>query len=147
MIKYIITSEAFTGEAVLMYDESGERPMFDGFNTGMRADQHRWLMHWICENAINHSMLVEALRACKVQNLKFQRVTFEPTFAEFWVRYFKDRHKDNSSKKTAERRWNSMPKGAQLAAYNYIGKYFLQIPAGTQPKLAETYLNSEVWDN
>jgi hypothetical protein len=146
MIKYIITSEAFTGEAMLTYDENGERPTFDCFNTNMRADQHVWFMRWICERAINHGTLVRTLNAATcTPNLKFQEVSFEPTFADFWARYFKDRYKDNSSKKTAERRWNNMSKGAQLEAYNYIGRYFLNIPTGTQPKNAETYLNSEVW--
>jgi hypothetical protein len=141
----MITSDAFTGEAALTYDENGERPTFDCYHTNMRADQHKWMMRWVYEMAINNDALVATLKTCKLTNLKFQQVNFEPSFAEFWVRYFKDRYKDNSSKKTTERRWNNMTKSAQLAAYNYIGRYFLQIPAGTQPKLAETYLNSEVW--
>ena len=145
MIKYIITSDAFTGEAVLTYDENGERPALDCFNTGMRADQHKWLLKWICEMGINHNTLVGTLNACKLPNLTFKEVTFEPAFADFWQQYFKNRYKDNSSKKKAEIRWNKIGKRAQLEAYNYIGKYFLQIPAGTEPKLAETYLNSEVW--
>ena len=146
MIKYIITSDtAFSGEATLTYDENGERPAFDCFNTSMSAEQHKFLMRWISEKAINHNTLTGTLNACGLPNLKFQQVTFEPTFTDFWARYFKDRLKDNSSKKTAEKRWNSLNKSVQLAAYNYIGKYFINVPAGTQPKLAETYLNSEVW--
>ena len=145
MIKYIITSDAFTGEAVLTYNENGELPTVDCYSTGIRADQHRWLLRWVCEMAINHESLLGTINACRLPNLKFRQVTFEPTFADFWAAYFKNRYKDNSSKKTAERRWNGMSKGAQLAAYNYVGNYFLNIPAGTQPKLAETYLNSEVW--
>jgi len=146
MIKYIITSEAFTGEVVLTYDEKGERPMLDVFNTNMRVDQHKWIADWIYESAINHNMLLGTLNGGNTfGRCKFRQVVFEPTFANFWAAYFKNRHKDNSSKKTAERRWNNMPKGEQLAAYNYIKQYFFQIPEGTQPKLAETYLSSEVW--
>jgi hypothetical protein len=146
MKKYIITSEAFIGEATLTYDENGERPTFDCFNTNMRVDQHGWFMRWICERAINHDTLLGTLNASGcASNLKFQEVSFEPTFAEFWACYFKGRYKDNSSKIVAERRWNNMSKGAQFAAYDYIGRYFLNIPAGTQPKNAETYLNSGVW--
>jgi len=144
MIKYTITSDAFTGEAILIYDENGERPCFDCFNTDMRAHQHKWMMQWICEMAIDHNTLKATLEHCKL-NLKFQQIKFEPTFAEFWAAYFKNRYKDNSSKKKSEIRWNQMNKGAQLAAYNYITRYFSQIPSGTQPKLAETYLSSEVW--
>ncbi|MDR0206663.1 MAG: hypothetical protein LBI45_05345 [Bacteroidales bacterium] len=145
MIKYIITSDAFTGEATLTYDENGERPTLDCFNTNMREEQHRWMMRWVCEMAINQNALQSALRHCKLPNLKFRQIDFDPTFADFWAIYFKNRYKDNSSKKVAEKRWNGISKGAQLAAYNYVPQYFLQIPAGTQPKLAETYLGSEVW--
>jgi len=148
MIKYIITSETFSGEAVLTYNENGECPAFDCYNTTMRPDQHKWFLQWIYERAINHNTLTGTLNARAFPPvLNFKQVTFEPTFADFWERYFKGRHKDNSSKKKAEVRWSKMSKGAQLGAYNYIGRYFLQIPAGTQPKHAETYLNAELWDN
>ncbi|MCL2291210.1 MAG: hypothetical protein FWC34_11020 [Bacteroidetes bacterium] len=147
MIKYIITSEAFTGEALLFYDDNAERPIFNCLNTNMSAGQHKWLMCWICENAITQSALMQTLSNSKtdIGSLKFKQVHFEPTFVDFWTAYFKNRHKDNSSKKTAEKRWEKMTKSGQLAAYNYVPRYFLQIPAGTQTKLAETYLSSEVW--
>ena len=145
MIKYIITSEAFEGEAILTYDENGDRPMCDCYNTNVRADQHRWLLRWICRTAIDYGSLAAALKDCAPLNLKFRQVVFEPTFVEFWAAYFRGRYKDNSSKKKAETRWNKMSKGAQVEAYNYIGKYFSQIPEGVQTKLAETYLWSEVW--
>jgi hypothetical protein len=141
----MITSDAFSGEAVLTYNENGELPSVDCFNTNMREEQHKWMMRWVSERAINHKTLTGAINAKAAANLKFRKITFEPTFADFWAAYFKNRYKDNSSKKTSEKRWNAMNKGAQLAAYNYVAQYFLQIPAGTQPKLAETYLNSEVW--
>ena len=147
MIKYIITSEAFTGEAVLTYNEAGQLPMVDCFNTNMRADQHRWLLRWICEMTINHEALIATLKVCNLPNLTFKQVTFEPTFGDFWAQYFKNRHKDNSSKRRAEIRWNRMSKGEQLSAYNHIGKYFSQINDGVQPKYAETYLNAELWNN
>ena len=146
MIKYIITSETYQGEVVLTYDENGERPSVDCYNTNMRADQHKWMMCFVLERAINTTMLTGTLNAGAFPPvLKFQQVTFEPEFADFWKRYFQNRYKDNSSKKKTEIRWNKMSKGDRLAAYNYINKYFAQIPDGTQPKLAETYLNSEVW--
>ena len=147
MIKYIITSEAFIGEVMLTYDENGELPMIDCFNTNMRPDQHKWIMRWICERGINHNTLAGTLNACRLPNLKFQQVIFEPTFTDFWELFFKNRHKDNSSKKKAELRWNKMSNSDQLSAYNYIRRYFLQIPVGTQPKHAETYLNAELWNN
>ena len=146
MIKYIITSVAFKGEAELTYDENGTRPEFRCSNSEIRPEQHKWLMGWIIENAITEKNLKLTLSNVPANfNIKFKPVTFEPTFIDFWAAYFKNRHKDNSSKKTSEKRWNNMSKSAQAAAYNYTPQYFLQIPAGTQPKLAETYLNSEVW--
>jgi len=145
MTKYIITSDAFSGEAELTYDENGEHPEFTCANSNMRQDQHKWMMEWICGMAMSQKALMEATKTATAANIKFQQVVFEPTFADFWAAYFKKRYKDNSSKKTSEKRWNAMSKSAQAAAYNYIPQYFLQIPAGTQPKLAETYLSSEVW--
>ena len=148
MIKYIITSEtAFAGEATLTYDENGERPIFDCFNTNVRPDQHKWFMRWICERAIDQNTLTGIINAGATGPFKFKEITFEPTFADFWARYFKDRLKDNSSKRRTEIKWNRMSKSEQLAAYNHIGKYFANIPAGIQPKYAETYLNSELWNN
>ena len=148
MIKYIMTSEtAFTGEATLTYDENGERPAFNCLETSITPKQHEWTMRWICDMALTHENLVAALKHCNLPNLTFKQITFEPTFADFWTRYFKDRYKDNSSKRKSEQRWNRMSKGEQLAAYNHIGKYFVNIPSGTNPKYAETYLNSELWNN
>jgi len=146
MIKYIITSPAHQGEATLTYNDAGECPNFECMNTDMRPHQHEWLMQWILKNALTEDKLSAALdKVSENFNLKFKKVTFEPTFADFWAAYFKQRYKDNSSKITSEKRWNKMSKGARLAAYNYVAQYFLQIPAGTQPKLAETYLSSGVW--
>ena len=145
MIKYVITSVAFKGEAELTYDENGERPAINFYNTDIRQDQQAWLLRWFSEFGISESALLKNLEIKRSLNFTCKRVDFEPTFADFWATYFKKRYKDNSSKKTSEKRWNAMSKSAQAAAYNYIPQYFLQIPAGTQPKLAETYLSSEVW--
>ena len=145
MIKYVITSVAFKGEAELTYDENGERPAINFYNTDIRQDQQAWLLRWCSEFGISETALLKNLEIKKSLNFTCKRVDFEPTFTDFWATYFKKRYKDNSSKKTSEKRWNNMSKSAQLAAYNYVPQYFLQIPAGTQPKLAETYLNSEVW--
>ena len=144
MIKFIITSDAFEGEAIITYNENGEHPMPDVFNTNMREDQHKWFLGWVCEKAINHDMIVQTINTSKT-NLHFQQMNVLPAFNDFWAAYFKGRYKDNSSKKKSEARWNKMSEGTQLAAYNYISRYFSQIPSGTQPKLAETYLSSEVW--
>jgi len=145
MIKYIITSVAFKGEAELTYDENGERPAINFYNTDIRQDQQAWLLRWFSEFGISETALLKNLEIKKSLNFTCKRVDFEPTFADFWAAYFKNRYKDNSSKITTEKRWSSMSKSAQLAAYNYVPKYFLQIPTGMQPKLAETYLSSKVW--
>jgi hypothetical protein len=71
----------------------------------------------------------------------------EVTFEVFWNRYFAGRPKDNSSRKRAETKWNRMSKGEQAKAYAYIGLYLGNVAYGTQPKHAETYLNSELWNN
>ena len=73
-----------------------------------------------------------------------EEVSEKVTFEMFWIRY-DDRL--NSSKKKTQQKWNKMSERDQSEAYNYINTYFLNLPYGTRKKYAETYLNSEIWNN
>lgn len=75
---------------------------------------------------------------------KLTEVTLNITFEMFWNRYD---DKVLSSRRKTEARWNRMTKADQIKAFNFINRYEQNIPTGTRKKYAETYLNSEIWNN
>jgi hypothetical protein len=115
-----------------------------GYN--MRAEwngeQVRWFLHHFPRS---HNALVQ-LQEHLGKSVSVTELVREVSFEEFWKRYFAGRSSDNSSKKKSEIRWNRMTKAEQLLAYNHVPRYLNKIPAGVGVKLAETYLNSEVWN-
>lgn len=66
------------------------------------------------------------------------------TFDMFWNKYNEKAH---SSKKKTQAKWQRMSKEQQIKAYMHIPAYFKNIPNGIAKKYAETYLNSEIWNN
>ncbi|HPX60043.1 MAG: hypothetical protein ACOXZH_00190 [Bacteroidales bacterium] len=80
----------------------------------------------------------------KSKKLCFEEIRQEVTFEMFWNAYDDKLH---SSKKRTLAKWNRMPKGEQIKAYNYINKYRQSILPGCGKKYAETYLNAELWNN
>jgi hypothetical protein len=85
---------------------------------------------------------LEKLRSANVTLTEMNAAV--PTFEMFWNRYD---DKINSSRKRTERKWYSMSPANKGRAYNFILRYFANIPAGTRKKYAETYLNDELWNN
>jgi hypothetical protein len=84
------------------------------------------------------------LNNLKTSNVSITEVKEDISFERFWNKYD---DKLNSSKKRAEQKWNKMIVAEQIKAYNYILRYFANIPQGTRKKYAETYLNAELWNN
>jgi len=66
------------------------------------------------------------------------------TFEMFWDRY---NEKIRSSRKKALIKWQRMNQEQQILAYLHVPKYEQNIPNGIAKKYAETYLNSELWNN
>jgi hypothetical protein len=138
-------SSAFDGEVWYTYDEAGHL-------VKLKVDAEL--------SEYQQSFLFQYLPTVLGQMLKFpawlkevrspatvKEFVLEVTFDDFWKRYFTGRKVDNSSKQTAQKRWERMTKKEQAAAYDYVRKYMNNIAPGCGVKLAETYLNSGLWNN
>lgn len=139
MRTFLLTGE-FAGEIELRYNEL---ELLVGYEHRAAFDeaQHRWF-----SSHFPRSLSVLD-KFSHIPRLSVKEVTRALSFADFWAAYFQGRQKDNSSKKKAEASWQKMPKSEQLKAFNYISTYRCHIAPGTNPKYAETYLNSELWNN
>lgn len=145
MKTYAMTSPQFDGEVRFEYDDAGHLIRLD-----VEADL----------SDLQFSFLYERLPATLLQMSNFQRLlkevkspaaitetVREVSFDDFWKRYFAGRGSDNSSKKKAQCRWDRMSRAEQSRAFNHIPRYLSKIPSGIGIKLAETYLNSEIYNN
>ena len=141
MKEFALTSEMFEGEVLFTFSPNGFLYSFDFSKSGVSEIQQKAILQRLPRSIQNLPELIPNSTG------KITEIFQEITFGMFWERYFKNRYKDNSSKKKSEQRWNKMSKKERLAAYNHIGKYFNNIRQGTEPKLAETYLNAELWNN
>ena len=136
----LITSDKFTGAIELQYDDSDYLVKYDATGAELDEKQKVLFLKYMPRDDVQ---LTELLN--RFSNLKSTVIVKEVTFDDFWRAWFKDRPKDNSSKKRSELRWNKMNKREQLKAFQYIPAYMGKVKPGTEPKYAETYLNSEVW--
>jgi hypothetical protein len=140
MRKFIYASEKFDGVVLFGFNEQDRIVLLDVNGAALSKEQHAYLFMNIPANV--DTLLHRYGRQGKVEEV----VQAAPLFVDFWAEYFKGRHKDNSSKKKAEIKWNRMSGAQQSAAFKYIGRYMANVSFGTVPKLAETYLGSEVWE-
>lgn len=139
MKDYLLMSPSMpNGEIKLQYSNAG---VLAGFSIAgeISAAQHRWLIEKLPKSLDELQLLCSS-----VKSLKLVPIETEITFEMFWNKYDE---KKLSSKKRSEVKWNRMRKSEQIKAYNYINRYFLNIPGGVAKKYAETYLNAEQWNN
>jgi hypothetical protein len=141
-----MTSPAFEGEVRFEYDT--ETGLMRGLDVpaGLGVLQLSFLLAHIPASVAEMrgfpAFLKKANSSASVREV-FKDVSFE----DFWERYFSGRGSDNSSKKKARVRWERMSISDRMRAFEYIPRYLNKIPHGIGVKLAETYLNSELWDN
>jgi len=135
---FIATAPSFTGEIEFRFNADGVLTGYDA-RAELTPGQFKALFQIF-------PITVSGLEKLEGINLKIVEIKKEVTFDDFWARWFAGRHKDNSSKIKARNKWNRMPKGEQIKAYNHIYTYMGNIPQGTPPKYAETYLNSWLWE-
>ena len=143
MRTFRFTSKAFTGYVLIIYDENCIT--IDASSSNMLDNQLSFLGQGVFKNAINPDHLNKMVEGSN-QNAKVVEISKVPTFQEFWDKYFDKRYKDNSSKKRSEAIWNRLSNSSKSSAVSYVNKYFANIPAGVQIKLAETYLSQEIWE-
>lgn len=139
MKQLIFTSEAFNGEVFLEFGDNGMLSKYDISNATLSIRQQEWFLQRLPTRLEDVKRILE-----NSQTGKLTEVKNEITFEMFWNRY---NDKVNSSKRKAETRWNRMTKADQIKAYNFINRYEQNIPAGVRKKYAETYLNTELWNN
>ena len=145
MKTYAMTSPQFTGEVRFEYDESGRLIRFE-VEADLSELQFSFLYERLPVTLLQMSNFQRLLREIKSPAVITETVR-EVSFDEFWKKYFAGRGSDNSSKKKARTRWDRMTKTEQVRAYNHIPRYLSKIPSGIGVKLAETYLNSEIYNN
>ncbi|HPI31111.1 MAG TPA: hypothetical protein PLS26_11350 [Bacteroidales bacterium] len=139
MKHYQLTSNAFDGAVDLFFDDAGMLMKFDMTGASLSKKQQEWILRDM------YPELNELKRQLSESGTaKITEVTTEVTFEMFWDRYD---DKINSSRKRTLQKWNRMTKTDQLRAYTYINRYLNNLPSGTRKKYAETYLNSELWNN
>jgi hypothetical protein len=139
VLKYALTSIAWTGEILITYNQASLLINLDISNANLSEQQHVWFLKNMPRELAE---LQKMVNACLT--LTLVQVELEVTFDMFWNKY---NEKLRSSKKKSQTTWNRLPKAERMKAYNYIIKYEQSIPGGVSKKYAETYLNSEIWNN
>ncbi len=138
ILKYALTSTVWVGEILITYNPAGLLVNLDISNASLSENQHVWFLKNMPRELAELQKLVSTL-----ETLTLTQVEIEVTFDMFWNKY---NEKLRSSKKKSLTTWSRLPKAERTKAYNYINKYEQSIQ-GTAKKYAETYLNSEIWNN
>ncbi len=136
--RYYLTSVQFDGEIELGYCGEGYLVRFE--NRGNLDSVQR---AWLLTHLPIHLHALEELKK-KSKTLTITQVRQAICFDDFWNRYD---HKAVSSKKKALAAWQRMPEAERIKAYNHIQRYLQSLPGGISKKYAETYLNSQLWNN
>jgi len=134
---YVFTADSFEGEVIFEFSDSNILVCYDLKAAKLNAEQQFFILQNLPKQPADLPLLVQKTRSGKIEEMVID-------FEKFWQRY---NDTINSSKKKTGIKWNNMKPGEQMKAFNYIGRYFASIPSGTRKKYAETYLNSELWNN
>lgn len=138
MKTFLWTSTSFEGELEFVFNERGLLVKYA--DRGTLSNEQR---AWILANLPRTQAELREL-AAKSKTIRLVEVKQEVTFDMFWDKYD---HKAVSNKKKATATWKRMPEAEQIKAYNYINRYLQSLPGGVSKKYAETYLNSQLWNN
>ncbi|MDR2286959.1 MAG: hypothetical protein LBE04_05735 [Prevotellaceae bacterium] len=145
MKEFLMTSPQFEGEIEFAYNDAGGLIRLD-IRANLNPAQYQYIVKNLPSSVSGLMAFKENLKAIK-SPADIREVVRKIDFDVFWDRYFAGRNKDNSSKKKARAKWERMSRADQLKAYQYINKYLAGLGAGIGIKYAETYLNSELWNN
>lgn len=137
MRKFIITSPAFTGQAEILFRQTGTLAKIDCTNTNMDS----LLMRSFKARCPEHIDLIE--QAFAGTQATVVEADFDVTFDMFWQAYNK-----KINKKRCEPIWDKMRKDQQVKAWMGIAKYDRFLKNTTRGKLdPENYLRNEAWEN
>lgn len=139
MSLFHLTSTAFEGFVEFEFDKNGILVHYDTRNATMSAEHMNYLLNRFPRHVDQAKQLISGSDTASLEE-----VVIEVNFDMFWNKY---NDKVNSSRKRSLQKWNRMNKQDRIKAYQFLNKYFLNIPYGTRKKYAETYLNAELWNN
>jgi hypothetical protein len=138
MQTFSLTSHKFTGEIILIFDQSQLLHSYS-VEAELTEAQKVWFLKHLPHNLSEMHMFIKTHKQFDV--VEFVNVV---TFEMFWHRYD---DKISSSKKRTQTCWNKLKNSDKIKAYMFINRYFANLPHGTRKKYAETYLNAELWNN
>lgn len=134
---YSITSPKYNGVVTVEY-VNGILKSFNFNEADLGVKGHSW---FLANLQLPEELFLQKLKA---NPFTVTGADKQLTFTMFWDAYD---HKTSSSKKKAETTWNRLSSQQQILAYMFVHRYFKNIPPGVAKKYAETYLNSEIWNN
>jgi hypothetical protein len=137
---YHLTSTRFTGTVVFEFNPDGFLIKYDVTGAQLSEDQTIFILQKLPRNIGAIQQVLGKSKEAKLTKIKAVAATFEM----FWDKYDE---KGRSSKKKCQTWWNRQSQAQRDAAYNFIDQYLRSIPAGLAKKLAESYLNAELWNN
>jgi hypothetical protein len=138
-MKYLITSTVWNGEIELEYCENSLMNSLSLKNADLSEQQHIIFLKILPrELAELHALMA------KQPNLVLTEIKEEITFDMFWKKY---QAPELSKKKKALTAWNRLTEANRIKAFNYIQKYISRMQSWQSKQYAETYLNSDIWNN
>jgi len=136
-MEYVLTSSEFEGEVLFEFNPEGLVIKCDLSGAKLSKEQHQWITKRL---QVPFEGWLEYMSHSKTS--KFQEVQVD--FELFWSKYD---DKMLSSKKRTKAKWDKMKRSDQVKAYYFMTRYFGSLPSGVRKKMAETYLNAELWNN
>lgn len=139
MRRFLISSQNFTGQVELVYDERDQLVTVDFVNAMLSQSQTEMFIRVIPSGV---DKLGEALG--RYPQLTIVEGSFVVTFDAFWTRYNKKINRIRSYNL-----WQKLSAVDQVKAYYGIGRYekYLKKEAWRSKADPETYLRNKYWEN
>jgi hypothetical protein len=139
MKRYSLTSDAFEGEVIFVFNDLNLLESFDTSGAKLSEKQQVFILRELPRELAEIKKVIGSSVSAKLTE-----VTQDITFEQFWKRY--DPPALSKKKKRALPRWNRMSQSERNKAFYYIPKYESKM-RGEAKMYAETYLNSEIWND
>jgi hypothetical protein len=139
MKRYSLTSQAFTGEVIFVFNDFNLLESFDTSGAQLSEKQQIFILRELPRELSEMQKVLGNSNSAKLTE-----VSVDITFETFWKRY---RAPLNSKKKLAENCWKRLSQARRNLAYNFIPIYESRMEPGVSKLYAETYLNSGPWIN
>ena len=137
MKSFAITSAKFSGDITYTYDNDGYLQSFIN-NADLSQEQRVYILKKL---PLTQDEIKDLMG--NTPSLNIVEIPFKVSFEQFWDKYD---DKIRSSKKKSLQKWSKMTDTDMVKAYLFIEKYNRN-RGNADKKYAETYLNSELWNN